>query len=559
VATKEDLREPHPDEGDLVEGYVRYIFRLDPDEVIEIFKSISSKTYSAEMSAPLVSGTNRNFSLEDFCRFRNEVLYIANLIDLSKGSSYWALSSGYKILPNWKKPSVSCPPAYTIQTEKSESIVLSNYKIINTSGLPEIPSEYLEPLSAEELNELIAGEAQAKLNSTLPECVYWTYADSNLLPSQINIDSFTAAPNSCLPLKYMFELAGYPEISKSIQAAKAKTNGVRNLLNNISKRATAHLREVWKEYKDIEILLEPNGPLIDASIKDTYNRFALAKRSDGFKRFVSFLLHISSNVRTGQLSNTLILIDEPDVGLHPSGARYLKDELVEISKSNYVVYSTHSIFMIDREYVSRHIIVTKKDEITTTQDASGSSVFDEEVIFNALKFSMFEALKETNIVFEGWKDKHLFTTALKRLPTEYKHLKTVFKGVGLAQLYGVKDAGRVATILELAGRRYFIVSDNDKPAREAQKRFVESRGEGVWFCYGDLLDDVIEETGEDFVKNTVIIDCLNVVVTEYPYTADISKLELASGGKLKKIDAWLHSEGFSAEHKREVINKLRNV
>lgn len=557
--TKEDLRETHPGEGDIDSAYVRFIFRLEPNKIAEVYKNISEKVLAINPTASLVKEGDHSYSLEEFCRLRNEALYIVDILSLKKHISHWALGSKYKVVSQWKKLGPSCPASFTIDVDSPSPAPLSKFKLINPTGFSNIPSEYLVPVTPEDIDTLVNEEVLKIVKSSLPECVYWTYADANLLPPQIGLDQFAAAPDSCPPLKYMFELAGYSEITKTIQDAKAKNaHGIRNLLDRVSKSATEHIRGVWKEYKDIEILLEPNGALIDASIKDTFNRYALTKRSDGFKRFISFLLHISTKVRTGQLENTLILIDEPDVGLHPSGARYLKDELIKISESNFVAYSTHSIFMIDRENIGRHIIVTKKKEITTTEDANGSSVFDEEVIFNALKFSMFETLKEKNIVFEGWKDKQLFLTALKKTPPAYKTLKESFKDIGLAQLYGVKDAGRVATMLELAARKYLIVSDNDKPALEAKKRFEEHHGQGAWLCYGDLMVDAPEVTGEDFIKNEVIHGRLSEIIADYPYTVGDAIAELKNGGKLHSIEVWLSKSGFTAEHKKEVIGLLKD-
>lgn len=558
IPTIEDLREAHPGEGKFDSAYVRFVFRLKPSEISEAYKAIAKKVIAINPTAPLVKEGAHSYTLEEFCRLRNEALYNINLIDLKKSVSYWSLGSQYKVAPQWKKPGPLCPASFTIDAGGASPVPLSDFKLINPAGFSNILPEYLVPATAEDINTLVGFEVMKIVKVALPDCVYWTYADANLLPPQINLEQFIASPDSCLPLKYMFELAGHYDISKSIQEAKAITHGIRNLLDRVSKSATDHIREVWKEYKDIEILLEPNGELIDASIKDTYNRFALAKRSDGFKRFVSFLLHISAKVRTGQLENTILLIDEPDVGLHPSGARYLKDELIKISESNLVIYSTHSIFMIDRENIGRHIIVTKKDEITTAEDANGSSVFDEEVIFNALKFSMFEALKEKNVVFEGWKDKHFFITALRKIPALYKNLKGCFKDIGLAHLNGVKDAMRVATMLELATRNYVIVSDNDKAAHEAKKKFLEHHGQGAWFCFGDLLADAPEITGEDFIKNDVILSTLSTIVVDYPYKNDGTVPELTNGGKLRSIETWLSKAGFTSEHKKEVVGILKD-
>jgi hypothetical protein len=75
-------------------------------------------------------------------------------------------------------------------------------------------------------------------------------------------------PDTCEPLKHMFSLAGIEDIEGKVKQAKSQKNGIRNLLNRVASRATKHMRSVWKEYHGISIVLEPNGPNIDASIKD---------------------------------------------------------------------------------------------------------------------------------------------------------------------------------------------------------------------------------------------------------------------------------------------------
>jgi predicted ATP-dependent endonuclease of OLD family len=41
--------------------------------------------------------------------------------------------------------------------------------------------------------------------------------------------------------------------------------------------------------------------------------------------------------------NKVILLDEPETHLHPSGQKYLRNELLKISENNLVIYATHSI------------------------------------------------------------------------------------------------------------------------------------------------------------------------------------------------------------------------
>jgi predicted ATP-dependent endonuclease of OLD family len=137
-----------------------------------------------------------------------------------------------------------------------------------------------------------------------------------------------------------------------------------------------YFQEAWKDYDKIEFDLQPDGDKMLILIKEQ-NYFSLAQRSDGFKRFVSFLLLISASVMKEKIKNSLLLIDEPDIGLHPKGAKLLKEELLRISVSNKVVYSTHSIFMIDKEKISRNLLITKENEVTKATVATTPNILED--------------------------------------------------------------------------------------------------------------------------------------------------------------------------------------
>ena len=118
----------------------------------------------------------------------------------------------------------------------------------------------------------------------------------------------------------MFVLAGIDE--KDIQSSmkqelKGSPNQIQNYLDQIADQTTAHFREVWQEYRGISFSLRLNGDSIVPGIKEA-NTHDFGKRSDGFKRFVTFLLMISVKVKSKQMENTLLLIDEPEISLHPS-------------------------------------------------------------------------------------------------------------------------------------------------------------------------------------------------------------------------------------------------
>jgi hypothetical protein len=354
----------------------------------------------------------------------------------------------------------------------------------------------------------------------------------------------------------MFTLAGIEDIGQTIAKAKERSHGVRNLLNRVAETASKHLRSVWKDYKGVTIALEPNGANIDASVRDTHNVYQFAKRSDGFKRFVTFLLLVSAKARTKGLVDTLYLQDEPDTGLHPSGSRYLRDELIRIAKSNYVVFSTHSIFMIDRESIDRHLLVEKTGEITHVREADESNVTDEEVIYNALGYSLFENLRPHNLLFEGHKDKVLFQVALRAPSAKSKGFGKAFEGVGLCHVRGVKDVNRITPLLELARRQWIVVSDADKVAKEHQKQYD---GPGPWLRYDELVPGTSCVTGEDFVLPEAFRGPVKAVETEYGGLPAFDVAQLAGKEpKLAVIQKWLREGGLSPEKMKAATEMIKD-
>ena len=280
------------------------------------------------------------------------------------------------------------------------------------------------------------------------------------------------------------------------------------------------------------------------------------RRSDGFKRFVSFLLMISVNVKTDRIRNTLLLIDEPETSLHPSGARYLRDELINISRKNYVVYSTHSIFMIDNENIERHYIVKKKDEITSVESAKESSVTDEEVIYNALKSSVFSVLKQKNLIFEGWKDKHLFRVALGSANTS---LKRKYKDVGTCHVKGASMVKFMTPMIELADRKCLIVSDSDRQAKNEKKKYEQAKGFGSWKTYQDIDSSIEAITGEDFVKNDFIARQVKGILSDNGILNFDETVLPPKKNKLSAIRTWLKQNAEMADEKtKDIIAEIKD-
>ena len=553
--TKEDIRVPLRNEPKIEDNdsYVRFIFRLDEQEVDGIIEVISQKVLSENKNQVIAQFNGGDLDLRAFCLQRGQTgNYKVFISNKDRYAVTWLINKGYKILSSWKKLTDACPADFLIKNKSGEELLLANQDLIYGPDYENIPAEYLVDANIKDLDNLVTDAVTKIVDEEKSECLFWKYDENYVLPSSIVIKDFSNNPDSCIPLKNMFVMAEYENIEDIQKAMSGATeedpHPFANLLDAVADKTNEYFHGAWKEYKNVSFQLRQNGNNIDISVQEK-NRFSFAKRSDGFKRFISFLLMISLNVKKGSLKGDLLLIDEPDLFLHPSGARYLRDELIRISKTNYVVYSTHSIFMIDNKKIDRHILVKKENEETSINIASDSNFADEEVIHNALGCSVFDNLNKKNIIFEGWRDKKLFRTAISKLPNKYKVLKSVFKDIGSCHANGVKHIKSITPILELAQREYFIISDSDAPAKEKQKEYMKERGTGLWKRYDEILPGTKEITGEDFIEIKTIEKALKEIKLKYSQLVNTDPQFDDTRGILFAIKEWLNKNGLSKDSK----------
>ena len=392
-SAKDDVREALPNEPEPVSAHVQFNFQFNKTELSKIFKQASSTRVLSKSPNPVVARrAGIEETLSQLCDQITRIIYEVDLKAEKKAFYYPSIPMNFELVGSWRTPNKNCPADFTV-LKNGQEVRLSQFSLVNLSDYPDIPDAYIDPASIWSARNAIGLPAIAEARDNLVPCILWQYDEKNLLPSEIDIDHFATEPSNCIPLWNMFLLSGIKEISKELEKLKSQTQKRRqNFFDRIAKRATSHFRSIWPELKGIEFQLRLDGEKIIPAIKEK-NSFDFSKRSDGFKRFITFLLMISADVKSNYLENTLLLIDEPEVGLHPSGARYLRDELIRIALNNYVVFSTHSIFMIDVEDIDRHYIATKRNEVTSIESAKDSNIADEEVLYNALVHSVFSALK----------------------------------------------------------------------------------------------------------------------------------------------------------------------
>ena len=485
-------RKRHSDEADL-EYYIEFNFDFLPSEISDLQKKIDEKV---KVDLFLVNGktiTNHEF-IERYC---NRGLYHYDIVKNTREGLYYEF-----------------PEEISLANEFIE--LKSNFEDYKAGEIiikpVDDPSVLGTNLDQEALLDMFGDKIVDIITEKLPTVYYWKSDPSHLLPPSVSINEFFASPNTVPSLRNIFHLAGYKPTPQLVAEARKDDGDLSNLLDNVSKKATKVFQQKWPDLKGVTFVLNDAADEIRIKIQEAV-KYNFSDRSDGFKHFISILLALSTRVELQQIHNAIILIDEPDNHLYPTAAKYLRKELINLATNNIIIYATHSPFMIDPSTLSRHVIVSKTKDITTFKhvDNEDQSYLHDHVILNAIGTSLFEYIKQKNILFEGWSDYNFFKKALKIKNKKYVSLKNFFDNIGVTFGHGAPSIKVLTPILKLARKDIFIVSDADDAAQQARTSYVENNGYQYqhWFTFKDLgindkitIEDFI--LGEDLFQNVLV-------------------------------------------------------
>lgn len=267
------------------------------------------------------------------------------------------------------------------------------------------PSEALESILVEsvanenESKSIIEEKLRTFVSGKTHSSIFWTAEDKYLISKPINLAQFATKPaDISIPLKNCFALAGMADqaaIQKRIALISESTER-EQLETELGEEVTRHINASWSKHP-IKITFDISDGLINFHVHDT-NTKGKAKtadqRSDGFKQFVSFLLTVSAQNKNNELSNSILLLDEPETHLHPQAQEDLLRELVKITQNknnNIVFFATHSNYMIDKKDLSRNYKVSKKPNKKTEKEKTEISKFEQKAsTYASVTYDVFE-------------------------------------------------------------------------------------------------------------------------------------------------------------------------
>ncbi len=263
----------------------------------------------------------------------------------------------------------------------SESIVIKRVQPSPNAGVSNIRLFVKDPSNIGTTNEWRAnptGLDQA-IQSLFPEPI-------NIGAMENSEEDVSKSKNTTTIGKLLAEIIGPIQASYSTQVQMA-LDGIKELLDaDGAARATelnafdsAVNSKVESFFPDVSIKVHvPTPELKEVFSKGTIKVFEnsnpngkdVSAMGHGAQRSIQMALvrHLADIKREmgGASSNTILLIDEPELYLHPQAIEVLRDALKILSTQGYqVIFSTHSPFMITSKDVENTILVRKNDIIGT--------------------------------------------------------------------------------------------------------------------------------------------------------------------------------------------------
>ena len=143
---------------------------------------------------------------------------------------------------------------------------------------------------------------------------------------------------------------------------KDNSSIISQLVNNRDGALEKYLEENWIR-KDTYFLMKFHSNRFECLIKEQDVIENITQRSEGEIWFFTFLVYLYNKVDIAK--NTIILIDEPSINLHPNAQRNIIIIMEKFLKNNpnlSIIYTTHSPYLVSPENLDRVLLVKKTKE-----------------------------------------------------------------------------------------------------------------------------------------------------------------------------------------------------
>ena len=337
------------------------------------------------------------------------------------------------------------------------------------------------------------------------------------------------------------------------------------LLQSAGTDLTRQFKDWWQQ-GDYRFRFEADGNFFRIWVADARRpaEVELENRSTGLQWFLSFYLVFLVESR-GEHRDAVLLLDEPGVSLHPLAQRDLSAFFEQLGKTNQILYTTHSPFLVEADRLdrARKVFVSADGSTKVSAKLGGTEGTDTQrgaayAVQSALNLSVAEGLLPGSkpILVAGRADQHYLTT-IKTLLISAKRIAPA-RDLIFAPAGGPRTAHIIANIL--TGREDelpLVLLDGDARGQQMAALLRED----LYVDHPDRVLDLgdlvgIEGAGiEDLFPVTYLAEEMDRIER----TAEVRLLDVFQKDKpfVAQVDAWIASEGLKLDAAWKVQLALR--
>lgn len=246
-------------------------------------------------------------------------------------------------------------------------------------------------------------------------------------------------------------------------------------LDEASERLTAVLNSKWNQGRDLRWKLTHTGSngdhivieISDPAIEAQYTRPSL--RSSGFRTY--FLLSMITYARTeNRPENSYIyLFDEPGTYLHPHAQLDLQRSFEAIASRTQIVFTTHSMFLVNKNQPGRNRVVSKSKAGTMIDQKP--FIKNWKAVRESLGILMSNnfLIAEKTLLVEGPSDVIYVLNAIKHLKSEGR-IDIDLNDLSIVDAGSSQNYVAMAKLMVAEGREVVAMIDGDDGGKNLAKQ-----------------------------------------------------------------------------------------
>jgi predicted ATP-dependent endonuclease of OLD family len=374
----------------------------------------------------------------------------------------------------------------------------------------------------------------------------------NLLPKVSYITHFERIPES-LPITEIKE----QQTTRSIAVGNLLKLGeitdfsvldeeqrlLKPILVGVSNEISRKFSETWTQ-EQVEIQLEKQGDNLTVSIAEKIAISSVpSERSEGFQWLLSFFAIFA--IDSPNETKEILLLDEPAIRIHPKGQKDLLEVFEKMASNRQIIYTTHSPFLIDRNFPGRIRVLEKnlnKGTLINNKPYTDGKTRFWEPLRSSIGVCLGDlfSLGESNLIVEGISDQIIITHISNQFAKNgYPFIDS--QRVSIVAAMGATCEESIAKLAFAEKLRALSLVDNDSKGNRVMTVLQKNNIPVV--SVGSLKGEAI--TIEDLIPEDAYIASLNSLYAQYcDYKQFVSHESQDVGGIVQRINQHLKDIGY---------------